>query len=74
MYKQLPDYCRDWAQTGPIIEREEISVTPNGDGRWWAHCPRRVLHQYGRTPLTAAMRCYVASRLGDEVEIPDDLA
>jgi hypothetical protein len=28
----------------------------------------------GPTPLIAAMRCYVASKLGDEVEIPEELA
>lgn len=28
---------------------------------------------YGPTPLIAAMRCFVASKLGDEVEIPDGL-
>jgi hypothetical protein len=28
---------------------------------------------YGDTPLIAAMRCYVASKLGDEVEIPNEL-
>lgn len=28
----------------------------------------------GPTPLIAAMRCFVASRLGDEVEVPDELA
>jgi hypothetical protein len=27
----------------------------------------------GKTPLIAAMRCYVASKLGDVVEIPDEL-
>ena len=27
----------------------------------------------GETPLIAAMRCYVASKLGDEVEVPDEL-
>ena len=29
---------------------------------------------YGPTPLIAAMRCYVASKLGEEVEIPEELA
>jgi hypothetical protein len=29
---------------------------------------------FGPTPLIAAMRCYVASKLGDEVEVPDELA
>ncbi len=28
---------------------------------------------YGPTPLVAAMRCFVASKLGDELEIPDEL-
>ena len=28
----------------------------------------------GPTPLIAAMRCYVASKLGDEVEVPDEIS
>lgn len=28
---------------------------------------------YGPTPLIAAMRCYVTSKLGDEIEIPEEL-
>lgn len=28
---------------------------------------------YGPTLLIAAMRCYVASKLGDEIDVPDDL-
>jgi hypothetical protein len=28
---------------------------------------------FGPTPLIAAMRCYVASKLGDEIEIPEEL-
>jgi len=27
---------------------------------------------FGPTPLIAAMRCYVTSKLGDEVEVPDE--
>ena len=27
----------------------------------------------GPTPLIAAMRCYVASKLGDDVDIPEEL-
>jgi hypothetical protein len=31
-------------------------------------------HQgHGPTPLIAAMRCYVQSKLGDEVEAPEEL-
>jgi len=29
--------------------------------------------QTGTTPLIAAMRCYVASKLGDEIDIPEEI-
>lgn len=66
----------DWAQGGPIIEREEIGIWPSEsgdhDGEW---CARKISTYitYSPTPLIAAMRCYVASKLGDEVEIPEEL-
>ena len=28
---------------------------------------------FGPTPLIAAMRCFVASKLGDEVEVPNEI-
>jgi hypothetical protein len=70
----------DWAQGGPIIEREEISmakvgrsvddvIAPHPEG-WAAHIDGAHTC-YGTTPLIAAMRCYVASKLGDEVELPE---
>ena len=72
-------YSTDWAQGGPIIEREEISVefgradfiTP-----WIAYklgLPHEDNPEGGSTPLIAAMRCYVASKLGDTVEVPEEL-
>ena len=72
----------NWAQGGPIIEREGISTRhseKDARGAWYAVLgPNRFLspdHEgSGPTPLIAAMRCYVASKLGDEVEIPDELA
>jgi hypothetical protein len=71
-------YSTDWAQGGPIIEREEIDVLmEQQDLKTWAaeiyHSPKAYIRQRGRTPLTAAMRCYVASKLGDEVDIPKEL-
>jgi len=72
-------YSTDWSQGGPIIEREKISVIPFDD-RWEARCactPHRSVAQFierrGPTPLIAAMRCFVASKLGDEVDIPEEL-
>jgi len=77
----LPYYSTDWAQGGPIIQREGITTAPysthNGVVREWkagrdwpmSHSP----YHFGTTPLIAAMRCYVASKLGDEVDIPEEL-
>ena len=76
-------YSTDWSQGGPIIEREKIALTWYPDDKEWIagvdfQHPRfsNVIayeEQYGPTPLIAAMRCYVASKLGDEVEIPEEL-
>lgn len=64
---------RLWSQGGPIIEREKIStVCCDHLGEWKAE-DRFDKAAYGPTSLVAAMRCYVASKLGDEVEIPEEL-
>ena len=62
-----------WAQGGPIIEREKIGVSFESVDLWEAWAYDGVTGT-GPTPLIAAMRCFVASRLGDEVEIPEGLA
>jgi hypothetical protein len=62
----------DWSQGGPIIEREKISVVEGMDGEWQAGM-RPYKFRYGPTPLIAAMRCYVTSKMGAEVEIPEEL-
>ena len=72
------DYSTNWALGGAIIEREMITVECfYGESIWhaWTPAPEqpREAHGYGETPLIAAMRCYVASKLGDEVEVPDEL-
>ena len=62
----------DWAQGGVIIEREKIEVFIR-DEKWFAYSSLSKPEDfYGETPLIAAMRCYVASELGDEVEIPEE--
>ena len=78
-------YSTNWAQGGPIIEREKITLDltdveydeesdtaiPLDTPVWWASkgevCGR------GPTPLIAAMRCYVASKLGDNIDVPKEL-
>ena len=66
------NYAEDWAQGGPIIEREKITLEWTGEG-WNAYIRHDDEYPDGPTPLVAAMRCYVASKLGDEVEIPEEL-
>ena len=69
----LPEYGVAWAQGGPIIERERIQLRPERGTEWRAYSGLLGPDTTGATPLIAAMRCYVASKLGDEVEIPEEL-
>jgi hypothetical protein len=70
-----PPYSSDWAFGGPIIEREDIGVFPKDDSTgWYAHKTWGISTDgEGPTPLIAAMRCYVASKLGDTIDIPEEL-
>ena len=57
---------------GEIIEREVISVY-RMTSDWSAAYNPSGATQDGPTPLIAAMRCYVSNRLGNEVEVPEEL-
>ena len=61
----------DWAQGGPIIEREEIVIFLEYPKEWGATDGN--YSKGGDTPLIAAMRCYVASKLGDDIDLPKEL-
>lgn len=77
----------NWDQGGPIIEREKIDVArgndiyfPSGNEKGdfyeplWVASGKEIRQRiHGPTPLIAAMRCYVASKLGEEVDVPDEL-
>jgi hypothetical protein len=75
------EYSTNWSQGGPIIEREKIDLQcwdahsmpwkASMDGDTDAGIALYV--EYGPTPLIAAMRCYVASKLGDEIDLPKEL-
>ena len=73
-------YSTDWAEGGPIIEREKLDLKylPYDRPPYWgalksntAACARSG--QIGPTALIAAMRCFVASKLGDKVDVPEEL-
>ena len=56
----------DWSQGGPIIEREKIELFIR-DEKWFAYSSLSTPEDfYGETPLIAAMRCYVASKQGEQ--------
>ena len=66
-----------WQDGGPIVERGRINLRASGAGNWVARShdvahPKLII-QYGPTALIAAMRCCVVSKLGDEVEVPEEL-
>ena len=63
----------NWAQGGPIIEREGMTLSCRLNRSFAMLMVGYLVQEYGDTPLIAAMRCYVASKLGDEVEIPEEL-
>lgn len=77
------NYSTDWSKGGPIVERECIklaayeasSEVPKNPAYWEAViCTRLATYrQTDPKPLIAAMRCYVASNLGEEIEIPEEL-
>lgn len=71
----FPSYATDPSQAYPIIFREGIDFGKNGPvgtpTAYEASISSAIY--YGPTPLIAAMRCYVSSKLGDEVEVPKEL-
>ena len=77
-----PEYSTDWAQGGPIIEREKIEwqwiPAPDKAHQYGARKPslgglNRTFCMDGPTVLVAAMRCCVISEFGYEIDIPEEL-
>lgn len=72
----------DWAQGGAIIDKYSIEVVRGLDAYlafantyWYPNGTehRNMFSSIGASYLEAAMRCYVASKLGEEVDIPEEL-
>ncbi|MDE9536914.1 DUF2591 domain-containing protein [Xenorhabdus bovienii] len=65
----------DWSQCGPLIDTYLIElnnqVISENEVEHWATCMDEYI--YGSTALEAACRIVVHVKLGDEVEIPDEL-
>lgn len=77
----------DWSRGGPIIEREKIEIFWHNTAKVWcaANNTRLKYHERGEfvegsdfkaegpTLLVAAMRCFVLSQLGADVDVPEGL-
>ena len=63
----------NWGTIGEIIYRERISITSPTIGEWWARDSSGRNCRGGTNPLIAACRCYVASKMGETVEVPEEL-
>lgn len=65
-------YSTDWSHGGPILDTMFAEYQFGyEDGEYFVGNPG--LYLYGPTSLVAAMRCLVASELGKEIEVPDEL-
>lgn len=67
------NFSSNWLLGGPILEREKILldlVGPDDDPEWEGRIVGKWM-EYGPTPLVAAMRCYVGTKLGNEVDVPE---
>lgn len=68
----------DWSQGGPLIERFKVHIAYDlGRGQAAVRVPTdRGMKQggaSGETHLIAAMRAIVAAKLGEEIEVPEEL-
>ncbi len=52
------DYCNNWSDIGPIIEREKIDLTATEDG-WEANGYFYEKRTSAETPTKAAALCYL---------------
>jgi hypothetical protein len=73
-------HLRSVRKEGHLLHNTWLAKPANGNTgqieRWnknWFGDNNKPAMWYGHTPLIAAMRCYVASKLGDTVEIPEEL-
>ncbi|OZA30481.1 MAG: hypothetical protein B7X93_03040 [Hydrogenophilales bacterium 17-61-9] len=71
-YRVEAAFSTAWTQGGPIIEREHMEFDYDAWTQMYLAADGSSTGQ-GKTHLIAAMRCFVASKLGDEVEVPDEL-
>ncbi len=85
--RAIPEFSTDWSEGGPLIDENDISFRKYhkpgspAHGTYYAKVCRENVTMVrwskrdstGPTALIAAMRCLVANKFGDEVEVPSEL-
>ncbi|MGC0863517.1 phage protein NinX family protein [Pantoea agglomerans] len=56
------DPCKSWADAGPIIEKENISLTCHQSRDEWAAIFNRHCMAANNNPLRAAMECFLMKK------------
>lgn len=64
-------YSTDWSKGGPLVQRHISELSEDPENGWTACC--NGTWAAGYTALEAICRAYVASKLGEEVEVPEEL-
>ena len=78
-FEPLPRYSEQWQHGGPVLDKFQICVDsrelPIRTSIGWVPVLGLELHRaQGPTVLISAMRCFVLSKLGRQVEVPDTQA
>lgn len=76
-----PTYSTVWNLAGPILVREKINLYwQNSVELWFAEKPSynrtnfvSRSHASAALPMAAALRCFLADAVGDEVDIPESV-
>lgn len=67
----------NWIQCGELVKPHEVAFATHPAGRLWRACalkaPINNVIEEGEIPQIAICRAVVAAKLGDEVDIPDEL-
>jgi hypothetical protein len=71
--REMSKVFRNVGGTWSAMILKDVPLTPEEQGTSLALSRREQWNGSGPTPLIAAMRCYVASNLGDTVQIPREL-
>ena len=71
--REITKIFRNVGGTWSAMILKDVPIPPEDRGTSLALTRRAQWNGAGPTPLIAAMRCFCCSKLGDEVEVPDEL-